>query len=141
MENENQGHTRKQFMQTAAAAGAAAVLAGAGFNRMALAADHPDAVTQLAIFGYRPEKAEEAAKSLADLAKIVEGAEPGVLAYIPHLNEKDNEVVFFEVYENAAALANHSQQPHMKKLGPLFATVFKPPLKIVKLKNVGGFHR
>ena len=137
---ENQGHTRKEFIQVAAVTGAAAVLAGAGFNRMANAAPS-ESITQLAIFGYHPEKAEEAAENLAKLAKAVEDAEPDVLAYIPHLDEKANEVVFFEVYRNQEALINHSKQPHMKNLGPLFASVFTPPLKIVKLKNVGGFSR
>lgn len=133
---------RSEFFKATAAAGAAAVLASAGFNRTAQAAHH-ETITQLAKFGYKPEKKDVAAEALAGLAKKVEENEPDVLAYIPHLNEKDNEVVFFEVYKDKAAMDNHSKMPYMRDLGPLFGPdgAFKPPLKIVPLHQVGGFHR
>ena len=137
---ESKKQSRKEFMTTTAAAGAAAVLATAGFNRIANAQDS-EMISQLAIFGYNADKKDEAAEALAKLAKNVEDNEPDVLAYIPHLNEKDGEVVFFEVYKDAAAVANHGQQPYMADLRPLFASVFKPPLKIVKLDRVGGYWR
>lgn len=133
---------RSEFFKTTVAAGAAATLAMAGFNRMAEAAHH-ETITQLAVFGYKPEKKDEAAEALAGLAKKVEENEPGVLAYIPHLNEKDNEVTFFEVYKDKEAMANHGTMPYMADLRPMFGPdgSFKPPLKIVPLTNVGGFHR
>ena len=136
---------RKEFITTTAAAGAAAVIAGAGFNRAVSAAHEvgEEAITQLAIFKYKPEKKDMAAEALAGLAKKVEDNEPGVIAYIPHLNEKDNEVQFFEIYKDEEALRNHSTMPYMADLRPMFGPdgAFAPPLKIVKLTRVGGFHR
>lgn len=136
--------TRKDFFKTTAATGAAAVLAAAGFNRLASADHHEgdESITQLAIFGYDPERKDIAAEGLAKLAAAVEAAEPDVLAYIPHLDEVNNKVQFFEIYKNAAALKNHSTQPHMSMLRPLMGDgTLKMPLEIVKLTRVGGFHR
>lgn len=137
---------RKEFITTTAAVGAAAIIAGAGFNREASAqAVEPgaDSITQLAIFKYKADKKDEAAEALAGLAAKVQENEPGVLAYIPHLNETDNEVTFFEVYKDADALKNHGTMPYMADLRPMFGPdgAFQPPLKIVKLTRVGGFHR
>ena len=141
---ESSEQTRKEFFKTSAATGAAAVLAAAGFNRMASAAHHEadEMLTQLAVFSYDPERKDAAAEGLAKLAAAVEAAEPDVIAYIPHLDEKNNKVNFFEIYKNAAALKNHSTQPHMRMLGGLVANgTFIMPLEIIKLTNVGGFHR
>jgi quinol monooxygenase YgiN len=137
---------RNDFLKTTAAAGAAAVLAGAGFNRAvdAAAAEVGEgSITQLAVFKYKADKKDMAAEALAGLAKKVEENEPGVLAYIPHLNEADNEVTFFEVYKDADAMKNHGTMPYMADLRPMFGPdgAFMPPLKIVKLTRVGGFHR
>lgn len=136
---------RKEFFTTTAAAGAAAVLAGVGFNRAVSAAAEvgEESITQLAVFKYKADKKDEAAEALAGLASKVEENEPGVLAYIPHLNEKDNEVTFFEIYKDEAALKNHSTMPYMRDLAPMFGPdgAFQPPLNIVKLTRVGGFHR
>ena len=137
--------TRKEFFKVTAATGAAAVVAAAGFNRMASAAHHEEAdesITQIAIFGYDPEKKDAAAEGLAKLAAAVKAAEPDVIAYIPHLDEKENKVHFFEIYKNAAAVANHGTQPHMSMRGGLFGDgTFKGPLPTIKLTAVGGFHR
>lgn len=135
--------TRKDFFKTTAVTGAAAVLAAAGFTRVA-SADHHESITQLAIFGYDPEKKDAAAEGLAKLAAAVEAAEPDVLAYIPHLDEEKNEVVFFEIYKNQAALDNHGGQPHMSDLRALFGDGTLNAtggFKIVKLTAVGGFSR
>ena len=141
---ERTEHTRKDFFKTTAVTGAAAVLAAAGFTRVASADHHEgdESITQLAIFGYDPEKKDAAAEGLAKLAAAVEAAEPDVIAYIPHLDEEANEVVFFEIYKNQAAMDNHGSQPHMSMLGGLFGDgVLKGPLKLVRLTAVGGFHR
>lgn len=141
---ESRGNTRREILKSGAAAGAAAMLAGVGFNRMASAAHHENHITQLAIFGFNADKKDEAVKALADLAKKVEENEPGVLAYIPHTHQKDdvNQVIFFEIYKDEAALQNHSQQPYMAEMRTLFASgVFKPPLEIKRLDRAGGYHR
>lgn len=143
---ENPEVNRKQFLTASSAAGAAAVLAGVGFTREAAAQAAEvgeDSITQLAIFKYKEDKADAAAEALAGLAAKVQENEPGVLAYIPHLNEKDLEVTFFEIYKDAEAMRNHSTMPYMGDLRPMFGPdgPFQPPLKIVKLNRVGGFHR
>lgn len=139
---ESSEQTRKEFFKTTAATGAAAVLAAAGFNRVASAADADESITQIATLGYDPERKDAAAEGLAKLAAAVEAAEPDVLAYVPHLDEKTNTVYFFEIYKNAAALKNHSTQPHMSMLGPLVGNgTLKMPVNIIKLKNIGGFQR
>lgn len=141
---ESSEQTRGEFFKATAATGAAAVLAAAGFNRIADAADDEtdESITQIATLGYDPEKKDAAAEGLAKLAAAVEAAEPDVLAYVPHLDEKTNTVYFFEVYKNAAALKNHSTQPHMSMLGPLVGNgTLKMPINIIKLTNVGGFTR
>ena len=80
---QDQGRTRRDFVKASAATGAAALLAGVGFNRMASAQDTSELITQVVTFSFKPEKKEEAVKALAELAKAVEDNEPEVLAYIP----------------------------------------------------------
>ena len=134
---------RGEFIKTAAATGAVAALATAGFTRTAHADHHGEQIVQLAMFGYKPDKKDAAIEALAGLAKKVEENEPGVLAYVPYLNEKDNQVTFYEIYKNQEALTNHGKMPYMADLRPMFGPdgAFAPPLKIVKLTKAGGFHR
>lgn len=123
-------------------------LGGIGFERLAHAEDLSQAITQLAKFRIHPERREEAVAALAELAAAVEEKEPGVLAYVPHLvAQDDTQVVFFEVYLNQAALADHGQQPHLQKLRESFgAGLFQPlsaetPVEIVRLDRIAGFWR
>ena len=133
--------TTRRGVLSAAAAGTA-VLVGIGFDRRAGADDH-ESITQLAKFKINPDKRDDALAALEELASAVEKLEPGVLAYIPHTQGNDeNQVVFFEVYENQAALDAHGQQPHLAKLREHFAGgLFQPPVEIIPLEPVGGFMR
>src|SRR5262245_61312968 len=100
--------------------GAATIaVAGIGFSRMAgAAADMSKVLTQTAAFRYDAAREADAIAALTELAKAVEANEPGVLAYIPHKVAGDpTQIVFFEVYADEAAMKNHGQQPHLKKLG------------------------
>ena len=126
----------------AAGAAGAAVAGSFGFNRLAAADASEDMITQLAMFKINMDKEEEALELLAGLAKAVEENEPDVLAYMAH-RDKDNpeELIFFEIYKDAAALTAHGQTPHLGKLRAKFVTHFKPPLKIVQLDRIGGYHR
>jgi quinol monooxygenase YgiN len=136
--------TRRDALRTAAAV----TVAGIGFSRVAHAADPAKVITQTAAFRYDEAREADAIAALTELAKAVEANEPGVLAYIPHKVAGDpNLVVFFEVYADEAAMKNHGAQPHLKKLGELFATgLFKPFAEgkmadIVKLDRIAGFSR
>lgn len=136
--------TRKEFFQTMGLTAGAAAVATFGFTRPARAqeAGGEDAsITQLARFGVQEGKTEEAKALLATLVKGVEETEPGVLVYIGHISEKTGDAVFFEVYENAEALAAHGQTPHMNEMRTKFATVFKPPVDIERLSPVAGVNR
>ena len=133
--------TRKEFLQTAGLAAGAAAVASFGFSRPARAEDGGETITQLARFGLQEGKEEEAKALLQTLVKGVEETEPGVLVYIAHISAKSNEVVFFEVYENAEALTVHGQTPHMNEMRTKFATVFAPPLDIERLNHVAGVNR
>lgn len=134
--------TRKEFLQTMGLAAGAAAATTLGFSRPARAQEGGGGtITQLARFGVQEGKVEEAKALLDSLVKGVEDTEPGVLVYIGHISEKTGDVVFFEVYENAEALAAHGNTPHMNEMRTKFATVFKPPLDIERLTPVAGVNR
>jgi len=124
---------------------AGAALATIGFTRLASAADEPAAaapITQLAKFKINMEKEGEAVEALKELCKAVEENEPGVLAYICHRSVKaPEELVFFEVYKDEAAMKAHNGTPHMAKMRANFLMLFKPPLEVTRLSRVGGFTR
>ena len=138
MTDKNQ--SRREFVATAA--GAAALTAAFGFNRVSEAAHHEEAITQIVRFKVQEGKEEAAAEMLATLTKAVEENEPGVLAYIAHFTkESPKEVVFFEVYKNAEALAEHGKMPHLAEMRKVFMQLFEMPLEIQQLDKVGGFMR
>jgi quinol monooxygenase YgiN len=138
MTDKNQ--SRREFVATAA--GAAALTAAFGFNRVASAQDTSTIITQVVRFKVKEGQEEAAAATLAKLAKDVEEKEPGVLAYIAHFTKDDpKEVVFFEVYKDAEALAEHGRMPHLAELRTKFMELFQPPLNIQQLEKVGGFMR
>lgn len=142
--NEQQTSSRKEFLKTAGVVAGAAAVATFGFTRAAgaqEAAAGEGPITQIARFGLQEGKAEDAKALLAVLVKGVEEGEPGVLAYIAHISDKTGDVVFFEVYADAAALTAHGTTPHMNEMRTKFATVFKPPVDIERLTKVAGVTR
>lgn len=139
--NHKKETTRKEFLSSSAGlAAGAAFLGSMGFNRMAHA--DGDVITQIARFGLQEGKEEAAKEVLTAMIAGVEKTEPGVLAYIGHFTDTDpKEVVFFEVYKDAAALKAHGTTPHMNEMRAKFMQVFKPPLKLEKLTKVAGVTR
>jgi quinol monooxygenase YgiN len=130
--------TRRGFCVAGAAATAF------GFNRLAGAAegDEDKRITQLAKFKLNMDAEAEAVQALKDLCAAVEANEPDVLVYICSRPAKTpDEVVFFEVYKDEAALAAHGKQPHLGKLRASFAKLFRPPLEITRLDRIGGYAR
>ncbi len=140
MSKEDQGTSRRDLLK--AGVGVTAAAAAIGFVRPAMAAHH-ESITQIVKFKLNPDKADEAEAALKKLTKAVEDNEPDVLAYIAYRSDADpEEVVFFEMYKNAAAMAAHGTQPHLAEMRKVFAAgVFKPPLDIQKMNKVGGFMR
>jgi quinol monooxygenase YgiN len=130
--------TRRAFC--AAGAGLAAI----GFSRMASASDAGAGmtVTQIAKFKLVPAQEEKALAALREMCAAVEKNEPGVLAYLCHRSEKKHdELVFFEVYRDEAALKAHLKTPHFRKLFQSFGTLFRGPLEVTRLEQIGGFSR
>ena len=133
--------SRRSFCTTAAAG---AGLAAIGFSRPAQAADADSAgmISQVAKFKLNLDKEAEGVEALKEMCKAVEESEPGVLAYICHRSsKKPEELVFFEVYKDEAALKAHAATPHLGKIRKLFGSVFLPPLEVTRLDRVGGFAR
>lgn len=139
MSQEQQGTTRREFV--AATAGAAAV-AALGFSRMTQAEDTPNVVTQIVTLTMKAGAEEKAIATLKELTEAVKANEPGVLVYAAHRSQKEpSKIVFVEVYKDAAALANHSKQPHMAKMFAAAKEIFEPGMDIQKMDRVGGYSR
>jgi quinol monooxygenase YgiN len=130
--------TRRAFC--AAGAGLATI----GFTRLASASEDAAGrtVTQIAKFKLVPAEEEKALAALREMCAAVEKNEPGVLAYLSHRSEKKHdEIVFFEVYQDEAALKAHMKTPHFKKLFKSFGTLFRLPIEVTLLERIGGFSR
>lgn len=136
--------TRKDFMKATAGVAAGAALASTfGFNRLASAEEGSESemITQIARFGLREGKEEEAREALATMVKAVDENEPGVLAYTAHVSEKTGNIVFFEVYKDDAAMKAHGGTPHMRAMFANFTTVFKMPVDIERLDRIAALNR
>jgi quinol monooxygenase YgiN len=65
-----------------------------------------------------------------------------VLAYICSRSAKNpDQLVFFEVYKDEAALKAHGTTPHLGKIRKSFGTLLLPPLEVTRLERIGGFTR
>jgi quinol monooxygenase YgiN len=139
MSHATNGLSRRAFC--AASAGLATI----GFNRLASAADLPSAdkmVTQIAKIKLNKAKESEALQVLRELCAAVEANEPDVLIYLCHRPaKKRDELVFFEVYRDEAALKAHMKTAHFKKLVKSFGKLFFVPIEVTVLDRVGGFAR
>ena len=123
---------------------AGAGLAAFGFNRRANAAEaeKDEMITQIARFKLNLDKEEEGLAVLKEMCEAVEANEPGVLAYICSRSAKNpDELVFFEVYKDEAALKAHGTTPHLGKIRKAFGTLLLPPLEVTRLDRIGGFAR
>ena len=141
MSIDSEGTTRREFV-AATAAGAAALTFG--FSRLAGADAHEASVpiSQIVKFKLNPDNEEAAIAALQALTKGVEENEPGVLAYIAHRSKTDpSEVVFFEVYKDAAAVQAHNGTPHMNAMRAGFMQNFQMPLDVQPLDRISGFTR
>ena len=76
------------------------------------------AITVIAKLKVKPgcEAAFEAAGK--EMIATVRSAEPGTVAYILHQNAKDpTEFIYYEAYQDQAALELHGKTDHMKAFG------------------------
>ena len=100
-------------------------------------------ITLIARFKMREGKEEEALAEIRRMVSAVEANEPGVLAYICQRSISDpSEVIFFENYQDQAALDAHGKTEHMAALGSRFVELFDVQhRKIERLERVAGFAR
>ena len=139
MSDEQHGATRREFV---AATAGAAMVATLGFSRMTQAEDTPSVITQIVTLTLKAGGEDQAIAALQKLTAAVKEKEPGVLCYIAHRSQKDpTKIVFFEVYKDAAAMANHSKQPHMAEMFAKSKEMFDGPMDIQKMDRVGGYTR
>jgi quinol monooxygenase YgiN len=123
---------------------ASAGLATIGFSRLAQASDAETdkMITQIARFKLNMAQEEKGLTALRELCAAIEEKEPGVLIYLCHRSaKKRDELVFFEVYKDEAALKAHTKTPHFGKLLRSFGTLFHLPLEVTRLDRIGGFAR
>lgn len=139
MNTEQQGATRREFV---AATAGAAMVAAFGFNRLTHAEDTAGVITQIVTLTLKAGAEDKAIATLQELTAAVKANEPDVLVYIAHRSQKDpTKIVFFEVYKDAAAVANHSKQPHMAKMFAQAGALFEPGMQVEKMDRVGGYSR
>ena len=139
MSDEQHGATRREFVAVTAGA---AVAAAIGFNRMSEAEDILGPITQIVTLTLKAGAEEKAIATLKELTDAVKANEPGVLVYIAHRSQKDpTKIVFFEVYKDLAAAANHGKQPHMAKMFAMSKEIFEGGMDIQKMDRVAGYSR
>ncbi len=97
----------------------------------------------LARFRIRDGKESEALKAMHTMAEQVRDGEPGCLAYLCHRSfAEPSEIVWYEVYENDAALAAHGGSEHMQAFRQrLPETVDVTQIKLERLDRLDGFVR
>lgn len=73
-------------------------------------------ITMVARIRAAKGKGDALAALLTEQAGVIRKAEPGCLAYRLHRSTEDPELfVFYEIYENAAALEVHRNSPHIAR--------------------------
>ena len=97
-------------------------------------------ITIIARMKFKDGKEDEALSKVKTMAEAVAANEPGAIAYLVHRNQKDpSEIIFFELYEDAAASEAHGKTAHMAAMRESFAEIFDPAtFKVEILERVGG---
>jgi quinol monooxygenase YgiN len=118
------------------------MVAAFGFNRLTHAEDTPGMITQTVTLTMKAGAEDKAIATLKELTEAVKANEPGVMCYIAHRSQKDpSKIIFFEVYKDEEAAANHSRQPHMAKMFASAREIFEGGMDIHKMDRVAGFSR
>ena len=97
----------------------------------------------LARFRLKDGKESEALKAMRTMAEQVRAGEPGCLAYLCHRSfAEPSEIVWYEVYENDAALAVHGGSEYMKAFGQRLPEIVDVThIKVERLDRLDGFVR
>lgn len=97
----------------------------------------------LARFRIKDGKESEALEAMRTMVQRVRDGEPGCLAYVCHRSVADpSEIVWYEVYEDDAALGAHGSSEYMRAFGrSLPDIVDMTQIKIERLERLDGFVR
>jgi quinol monooxygenase YgiN len=92
-------------------------------------------ITVIAKLKVQPGKDAEFEAAAKQMIATVKESEPNTLAYVLHKNTKDaTEFIYYEVYQDQAALDAHGKTDHMKafggKIGALLAG--RPEISILQ---------
>ena len=100
-------------------------------------------IVLLARFRIKDGKESEALEAMRTMVERVRDGEPGCLAYVCHRSVSEpSEIVWYEVYEDDAALGAHGGSEHMKAFGrSLPEIVDVTQIKIERLERLDGFVR
>ena len=75
-------------------------------------------ISVIAKLKVQPGKEAEFETAAKQMIATVKESEPGTLSYVLHKNTKDaTEFVYYEVYQDQAALDSHGKTDHMKAFG------------------------
>jgi quinol monooxygenase YgiN len=97
----------------------------------------------LARFRMKDGKENEALEAARTMGQAVQDAEPGCLAYVCHRSQAEpSELVWYEVYEDPAALTAHAGSEHMQAFRQRLPDVVDvTQIKIETLERLEGFVR
>jgi quinol monooxygenase YgiN len=97
----------------------------------------------LARFVIREGKQNEALEAVRTMSEQVRAGEPGCLVYLCHRSlAEPSEIVWYEVYEDDAAVATHGGSEHMKAFGRRLPDIVDvTQIKVERLERVDGFVR
>ena len=92
-------------------------------------------ISLIAKLKVQPGKDAEFEAAAKQMIATVKESEPGTLSYVLHKNTKDaTEFIYYEVYQDQAALDAHGKTDHMKafggKIGALLAG--RPEISILQ---------
>ncbi|MGA9720897.1 MAG: putative quinol monooxygenase [Candidatus Binatus sp.] len=94
-------------------------------------------ITVIAKLKVQPGKEAEFEAACKEMIATVRTSEPGTLAYILHKNLKDpTEFIYYEVYQDAAALEAHGKTDHMKAFGGKIGALLAGRPEIARLEEV-----
>lgn len=100
-------------------------------------------IVMLARFRMKDGKENEALEAARTMVQAVRAGEPGCLVYICHRSQAEpSELVWYEAYEDTAALTAHGSSEHMQAFRQrLPDLVDVTQVKLEMLERVDGFVR
>lgn len=100
-------------------------------------------IIMIARFRIKEGKDSEALEAMRTMAQRVQDKEPGCLAYVSHRSSAEpSEIVFYEVYENDAALGAHGASEHMQTFRQSLPDIVDlTQIKLERLERLDGFVR